>query len=105
MKSIELLIKILLINFLLTSFSFSNVQEGRKIYIKNLKKVCLMTSLVFASTHSQDEWEDIHDTGEFFNEVKKICPNIESEYDVAWTESLYNFVYQYANDSESVPSC
>jgi len=105
MKATKLVIKILLILSFLTSFSFSDTDAGRKIYVNNLKKICLMTSLVFASTHSQDEWEEIYEAGEFFNEVKKICPKIKSEYNVVWTESLYPFVYQYANDSEDVPSC
>jgi len=105
MKVINVLIKVSLIVSLLISFSFSNVHQGRKIYVKNLKKICLMTSLVFAASHSQDEWEEIYDAGEFVNEVKKICPNITSEYNSEWTDNLYNFTYQYANDSENIPSC
>lgn len=105
MKIMKSLLKVLFIVSLLTSFSFSDVHEGRKIYVKNLKKICLMTSLVFAGSHSQDEWEEIYDANEFVNEVKKICPNITSEYNRKWTDMLYNFTYQYANDSESVPSC
>jgi len=102
---IKLSIRIILICSILTTFSFSEIHKGRKIYVENLKKVCAMSSLLFASTHSQDEWEDIYDAGEFVNEVKKICPNMTSEYETKWTEMLYNFSYQYANDSESVPSC
>ena len=105
MNVIKPLIRTVLICSFVTTFLFSDAHGGRKIYVKNLKEICLMSSLAFASTHSQDEWEDIYDAGEFVNEVKKICPKMTFEYEKEWTESLYHFSYQYANDSESVPSC
>ncbi|MBU1668631.1 cytochrome C [bacterium] len=85
-----------------TTQSFADVANGQRIYKKNLKQYCAMSASKFASTHSQDEWEEIYDAGEFVNEVKKICPMLKSAYQGKWTEDLYKFSYQYANDSDHI---
>ena len=85
---------------ILTTPIFADASNGKRIYLKNLKVYCIMSSYRFASTHSQDEWEEIYDAGEFVNEVKKICPMLKSTYQSQWTHDLYRFTYFYANDSD-----
>jgi len=105
MKYGKMIKKISLILLLLTSYSFADAEEGKKLYVKNLKMLCSMSGLKFTSTHSQDEWEEIFDAGEYVNELKKLCPKIKSSYKKEWTSDLYKFSYKYANDSDNVPNC
>jgi len=84
---------------------FADATKGQKIYSKKLKKVCEMNGAKFASTHSQDEWEEIKEEGKFVEEIKKICPNINTDKLEKYLDDLYDFSYEYANDSGNVPAC
>lgn len=104
------LIKIALVAFLLAgssvTYSFADAVKGQKLYSKKLKKSCGMTGAKFAAKHSQDEWEEINNSGNFEKEIIKICPNIkEGEIKKSWQKHIYDFSYEYANDSGNVPSC
>lgn len=80
--------------------------KGQKIFIKKFKKSCGMTGAKFASKHSQDEWEQIMEDGNFKNELMKICPDVkEGTIKDKWIKDIYEFSYEYANDSGNVPSC
>ena len=82
--------------------AIADVQKGQKLYIKKLKPICKMTGSDFAAKHSQDEWEEIYDAGEFNQEVKDICGATVEE---KLLPHIYDFAYEYANDSGNVPSC
>ncbi len=73
--------------------------KGQKIFQKYFQKPCQMSAQIFASKHSQDEWEDIKESGIFQEYVVKICPNIKNIYKKEWSDDLYQFVYTYAYDS------
>ena len=80
--------------------------KGQKLYSKKLKDACGMTGAKFAAKHSQDEWEEIMEAGKFEEEVIKICPAVKPGYlKDSWIEHIYDFSYEYANDSGNVPSC
>lgn len=84
----------------------ANVAKGQKIYTKKLKSDCGFSGDKFATKHSQVEWETIHNNGKFRDEIKKICPNADvDKIKDSWIEDLYDFSYEYANDSGNVPSC
>lgn len=80
--------------------------KGQKLFIKKFKKPCGFNGAKFASKHSQDEWKQIMDAGKFKEELIKFCPDVKPE-DVkdSWIEHIYDFSYEYANDSGNVPSC
>jgi len=80
--------------------------KGQKLFSKKLKKACGMTGAKFASKHSQDEWESIKEAGKFEEEIMKICPKVEKgKVKEKWQSHIYDFSYEYANDSGNVPSC
>jgi Spy/CpxP family protein refolding chaperone len=80
--------------------------KGQKLFIKKLKNDCGMNGAKFAAKHSQDEWKKINKDGKFKQEIEKICPNVKIEtIKDSWIEHLYDFSFEYANDSGNVPSC
>lgn len=104
------LLKIVLTSSLvlgLASTSMSaDVVKGQKLFSKLLKSPCDMTGAKFAAKHSQDEWKAIKDAGKFEEEVLKICPNVKAGFlKESVQEDIYDFSFEYANDSGNVPSC
>lgn len=84
----------------------ADVVKGQKLFVKKLKDKCGMTGDKFAAQHSMDEWEEIMENGEFMDEIKKICPNVQDgDVKDSWIQHIYDFSYEYANDSGNVPSC
>jgi Spy/CpxP family protein refolding chaperone len=84
----------------------ADVVKGQKLFAKKLKKVCGMTGAKFAAKHSQDEWEAIKEDGKFEDEIMKICPKVKKGFvKGSWQGHIYDFSYEYANDSGNVPSC
>jgi len=83
----------------------ADVVKGQKLFIKKFKKACGFNGAKFAAKHSQDEWEAIGVDG-IKSELLKICPNLdESKAKDKWMQHIYDFSYEYANDSGNVPSC
>jgi len=74
-------------------------QKGEKIFIKYLKKPCKTTPYKFATTYTQDEWEEIAESGRFRQTIFKICHNIRDIYKDVWSPHLYQFAYENASDS------
>ena len=84
----------------------ADVVKGQKIFIKKFKSPCGFNGAKFASKHTQAEWEAVKDTALFKQEFIKICPNVkESDIKDKWVPHIYDFSYEYANDSGNVPSC
>lgn len=80
--------------------------KGQKLFIKKFKSACGFNGAKFAAKHSQDEWEEIMNAGKFKDELIKICPDVKpSDVKDKWIEHIYDFSYEYANDSGNVPSC
>lgn len=80
--------------------------KGQKLYSKFLKKSCDMTGAKFAAVHSQDEWKQIKEAGNFEAEIIKICPNVkEGEIKESIQEHIFDFSFEFANDSGNVPAC
>ncbi len=106
MKLLKLLLAAtLVLGVSATTLSASSV-KGQKLFIKKFKKPCGMNGAKFAAKHSQDEWQEIMDNGNFKKEFVKICPNVnESDIKDSWVEHIFEFSYEYANDSGNVPSC
>ena len=82
----------------------ADVVKGQKLFSKKLKKACGMTGAKFAAKHSQDEWEALKEAGNFGAEIKKICPK-SGDIKESWQGHIYDFSYEFANDSGNVPSC
>ena len=81
---------------------FSDVAKGQKIYTKRLKVKCGISGSSFAGKHSQDQWEEIYDAGKLDEEIRKICHG--NSVDSKSLSHIYDFVYEYANDSGNVPT-
>lgn len=91
---------------LATTTLSADAVKGQKLFLKKLKKPCGMNGAKFAAKHSQDEWEEINDAGKFEAEIINICPSVKEGYvKPSWQEHIYDFAYEYANDSGNVPSC
>ena len=81
-------------------------RKGQKIFIKKYKSKCGFNGAKFASKHSQSEWAEINESGKFKEEMMTICPDIkESDIKDSWVPHLYDFSYEFANDSGNVPAC
>jgi hypothetical protein len=84
----------------------ADASKGQKLYSKKLKKACGMSGAKFAAKHSQDEWEEIMENGNFEDEIIKICPKVKKgKIKPKLQKHIYDFSYEYANDSGNVPSC
>ncbi|MGM0519136.1 MAG: cytochrome C [Campylobacterota bacterium] len=104
------LLKILLASVLVLGLSVSTLsassKKGQKIFILKFKAPCGFDGAKFAAKHSQQEWQNIKDNGNFKKEFMKICPNVkQSDIKDGWVPHLFDFSYEYANDSGNVPSC
>ena len=104
------LVKIALAGALMASVATTSLVadpvKGQKLFIKKFKKPCGFNGAKFAAKHSQDEWEQIMNDGKFKDELLKICPDIDpSKVKDKWIPHIYDFSYEYANDSGNVPSC
>ena len=84
----------------------ADVAKGQKLFSKKLKKDCDMTGAKMAGKHTQAQWEELMEAGKIGQEIMTICPNVKEE-DVkdSWIQHIYDFSYEYANDSGNVPSC
>ena len=82
-----------------------DISKGKKLFIKKLQKPCDMSGSRFAGFYSQDEWEEIVESGTLKDTVIEICPKLKDNYQEKWSPNLYQFVYEYANDSGNIPSC
>ena len=54
----------------------ASVAKGQKIFKKKMRKYCGFSGVRFARMHTQDEWEELWDDGEFKDETKKLCPKL-----------------------------
>lgn len=78
---------------------------GQKVYSQMFKDKCGMTGTKFAAAHSQAEWEDILDAGEFAQEMIDLCGGNIDAVPEKFVPHLFDFAHKYANDSGNVPSC
>jgi hypothetical protein len=104
MKKIIKLALISTLGTILTTLSLvANVAKGENIYTKQLKPKCKgMSGSNFAAKHSQDEWEEIYDAGKIEDEIKKICAG--ATLNEKLLPHIYDFAYEYANDSGKIPN-
>jgi len=80
-------------------------KKGQKLFKKKLRKKCRFSGVKFARHHTQDEWEEIFDDGNFPKEAKKICPRLKlKKIKPSWWEHIYEFSHMYAKDGK-VPKC
>jgi len=85
-----------------SNITLADVAKGQKIYLKKMRTKCAMTGSEFAGKYSQDQWEEIYDAGKLKEEIKKICHGYTiSDQDLP---HVYDFVYEYANDSGKIPN-
>lgn len=88
-----------------TSSVSADSDMGQKIFKKKFRKQCKFSGVKFARNHTQGEWEDIWNNGEFPQEAKKICPKLDlDDIKEEWWEDVYDFSYEYASDGH-IPKC
>ena len=86
-----------------TTATAGDAAKGQKLYSKKLKEPCGMTGADFAAKHSQDQWEEINEGGKMAEEIAKICKGAKIKDKLV--PFIYDFAYEFANDSGNVPSC
>ena len=94
----------LLVTSVAATSAVASPAKGQKIYLKKMKKSCGFNGSKMAGKHSQDEWEALKDDGKLEAEFKSVCPNLKDIKD-KYVPDLFDFMYEYANDSGNVPSC
>jgi len=83
----------------------ANAKKGQKVFKKKFRKKCGFSGVRFARNHTQAEWEEIWDEGNFQKEAKKICPRLNvKKIRKSWWKHVYDFSYKYASDGV-VPKC
>jgi len=87
-----------------TTASAGSINKGQKIFSKKLKGACGFSGAKFAASHKQAEWKKIKDEGRMEEEVKKLCPNIQT-WQKKWEDHLFEFAYEYGSDSGNEPAC
>ena len=84
----------------------ASVAKGQKIFKKKMRKYCGFSGVRFARMHTQDEWEELWEDGEFKNETKKLCPKLNlKKIKKSWWEHIYEFTYEYGAGGSHVPKC
>ena len=84
----------------------ASVAKGQKIFKKKMRKYCGFSGVRFARMHTQDEWEELWDDGEFQDETKKLCPKLPlKKIKKSWWEHIYDFTYEYGAGGSHVPKC
>ena len=94
----------------LSTTAYADVAKGQKLYTKKLKSVCKVSGAKFAASHSQMEWESAKEDGTLSDLFIGACPAgadvINSDkFQKKFKSHIYDFVYEYANDSGNVPAC
>ena len=94
----------------LSTTVYADVTKGQKLYAKKLKSVCGVSGAKFAASHSQMEWETAKDEGTLTDLFIGACPAGEEvirgdKFQKKFINHIYDFVYEYANDSGNVPAC
>jgi len=87
----------------MTTTASADAAKGQKLYTKKLKGPCGMKGSEFAAKHTQDEWKEIFDSGKMGDEIESICKGATIKEKLI--PFIYDFSYEYANDSGNVPSC
>ncbi|OQX74330.1 MAG: cytochrome C [Campylobacteraceae bacterium 4484_4] len=103
-KFLTLIATSLLVASIATTAASADPAKGQKLYLKKLKKACGFNGAKMAAKHTQEEWEEIKDSGKLEDEIKKLCPNVKDVKD-KYLPDLFDFFYEYASDSGNVPSC
>jgi len=103
-KFLSIIATSVLVASIATTAVSADPAKGQKIYLKKLKKACGINGAKMAAKHSQDEWEKIKESGKLEDEIKTVCPNVKDVKD-KYLDDLFDFFYEYANDSGNVPSC
>jgi len=83
--------------------SMGDATIGKNIFTNKIRFYCGISNDEFAPIHTQDEWEAIEQAGKFKEEIFKICPKLKEIYKDSWSANLYQFVYEYASDSDNIP--
>lgn len=84
----------------------ADINKGQKLFKKKFRKSCKFSGVRFARYHTQDEWEEIYDSGKFPEEAKKICPRLKlDKIKNTWWPHVYDFVHEYGKGSSHVPHC
>jgi hypothetical protein len=85
-----------------------NPEKGKKLFVAKVKKhVCKKKLSIkgFTQAHTQKEWKEIIQSGQFEAEFTKLCPpyvpGVLTEEQVA---SLGDAAINYASDSYNIPS-
>lgn len=105
-KLIKIALATALVLGVATTSATADVVKGQKLFIKKYKKACGFNGAKFAAKHSQDEWSEIKENGKFKEEFMKICPKVkEDKLKDKYMQHIFDFSYEYANDSGNVPSC
>ncbi len=80
--------------------------KGQKLFIKKLKKPCGFKGDVFATKHTQAQWQAIMKEGKMKAEIMSLCPKADGKkIKDKYIKHLFDFAYEYASDSGNVPSC
>jgi len=85
--------------------------KGQKLYLKFLKGKFGMNGSKFCAKYSQDEWDELFEDNAagFIKEFSTAYPSSKvflngKKFQKIKTH-IYDFAYEYANDSGNVPSC
>ncbi len=95
---------------ILSTSVYADAAKGQKLYAKKLKSVCGVSGGKFAATHSQMEWESAKDEGTLTDLFLGACPAgadvINSDkFQKKYKSHIFDFVFEFANDSGNVPAC
>jgi len=89
---------------MLTTTVSADVNKGKRLYSKKLKKACGFNGAKFAKKHTQAQWEAVK--GSMDKEIKKLCPDVkDGSVKSKYLKHYYDFAHKYASDSGNIPSC
>jgi len=84
----------------------ADVAKGQKLFTKKLKGSCGITGAAMAGKHTQDEWQELQDSGKLSDAIKTICPSVKDKaLKEKYMNHYFDFFKEYGSDSGNVPSC
>ena len=96
----------LLIASAIPTIATADIKKGQRIYKKHFYKKCGFSGVVFSRNHLQAEWEEIYEEGNYPQEAKRICPEIElGKIKDQWWKDLYDYSVEYAKDGVPPNGC
>jgi hypothetical protein len=94
----------LLSALMISSNLLASPAKGQEVLERVLKSGCSLSLSDIAAKHTQQEWEELKESGKLKSELMKFSKKMEKIKEDEISD-VFDFLYEYAKDSGLLPSC